>query len=211
MIADLRWIPVLMLFLVACEGKSTPAPPHPGVAQQNSPPATEAPKDAGVKPAPSGMTKIVPEKRVPIVGGCSLKCSNAEATIRNFLFALLHSQDAGFSRKHEPAHNPMLFIDSHGLLVNTQKIAASWHELWMEGRFKERTDEIHGWLRSFRAPLDEVRQNTDVETLVREGFTAKIQRAYAFEFMAPGLNAPWQFQVKKRGVEWLISEITHAP
>lgn len=201
----------LLLCLLSCSRKPVPAPGSTELKQETPKAPDTSSRGEDLKSEHSGISKIVPVKRVPIVGGCSLKCTSSEAGVRNFLVALLHSRDGTFSKAHDATQNPMLFLDSHGLRVNAQHIASSWHVLWTEGRFKDRTNKVHQWLLDFREPLSDVLQNTDVDTLIEEGVRVDPERAYAFEFMAPGLNTPWKIQLKKRGVEWLITSIDHTP
>jgi hypothetical protein len=157
------------------------------------------------------MTKIIPEKRVPIVGGCSLHCTNPEDSVRNFLLALLRTRKERFSTEHDAQKNPMLFLESRSLTVDQEHIAADWHVLWTEGRFKDRVTGIHQWMYAFRRPIVGMLKSTDGPTLVREGLSANPQKAYGYRFMAPGLDAPWRFVTQRRGVEWLIVSISKAP
>lgn len=199
----------LLIFLTACNEKA--APPASSLEPAKAALLSEAQPDAQNldSKAPSGMSKIIPEKRVPIVGGCSLKCTHAESSVKNFLRALLRSKESHFSQEHDQEKNPMLFVNTQSLQVNGQNHTLEWHKLWTEGRFKERVDKIHSWLKRLRTPLHDVRQNTDVETLINEGVRPDPKQAYVFHFMAPGLNAPWSITAKKRGVEWLVNSLSH--
>ena len=158
----------------------------------------------------STMKPILPAKRVPIVGGCSLSCSTPQKAVTNFLAALLQSPEIPFSEDHKPKTNPALFLDSHGLRVNAQHIAAAWHTLWTEGRFKDRLKDVLGWLRKFRSPLEDVLKETDSSTLIQEGLSANPNKPYSFLFMGPGLDRPWVLSTHKRGIEWLINSIEHS-
>jgi hypothetical protein len=160
---------------------------------------------------PSAMTPIIPIKRVPIIGGCSIDCNTPQKAAFNFLIALLQSPEVPFSKEHNPQKNPMLFINSRTLRVNSINVAEPWHILWLEGRFKDRTNKIQELLLEFRSPLNDVLKESDSLTLIQEGLSVDPSEAYSFFFMAPGLERPWRLLTHKRGTEWVINSIEHSP
>ncbi len=152
----------------------------------------------------------------PIVGGCLILCPTAQKAARNFI-GCLHGDlcapagSPGPNRsKPAPAH---YFINARRLLVSGQPLGDAWHELWLQGKLKERLDKIGEFVDEFGKPLRNIGAKVPIKTLIDEGLTQdEISTSDAtFSFVAPGFKSPWRLKFHKRGIEWLIYSLEYRP
>jgi len=169
------------------------------------------PEQRGKKkfPGPPAFNEKGPA--APLVGGCGDLCGSARGGFEGFIRALLATK--------APKDVPFIrFVDTSILVDNNQALGADWARLFLENKLPERQGSIDAWIERYKARTGHA---TDAEALEAAlGSTSDLTRISStqvrFTFAPPPRDQAqtgslWSIVVTRRGLEWLVSDITDAP
>lgn len=211
---------VTALCLAGCKGPASAPKPDakPPNAQRQRPvaaaePAAERDKGPTVEDELSGYRERR-KQRPAIIGGCRERCETPEAAIANFLDRLQRGDDAARAL-HECFEWSLLVVDG-------QPRGARWAEMWARPTaHATRREEIAAWLDDWSrfattAPKAALASAAATARLLPDESPAD-ERVFSWrpppgpDGEAPRGESTWRMTLHKRGHEWLISEIQHAP
>ncbi len=198
---------ILTPTLIASPGCKPAPKPAPAEAPARIDPV--APKATPAPPSPPFSEKR--RKREILVGGCNDACEAPRAALDGFLTACATADP----EQVRP------YLNTAVLVHDGTRHGAAWAALFMERKLGERKESIDNWLNGWLGWVDRLTDPED-RRRVTEGVEVleENQSRFVVRWTHPDIaTAPnseptgpiWRIALRKRGLEWLVAEISERP
>ena len=167
--------------------------------------------------SPTASGRAHPAAPAPRVGGCMLLCSTPRHAVNNLMLALdgANTRTTGVrsaGAKNSLPPSPRVFFDTSDLKWNGVAISLGWVQLGKDQKHAERFKQIDQWVSQLQEQWRPQKTGPSVRPprQHKARVVEKTAQKVIFTYAHPNGSA-WVFEFRRRGIEWLLGQITMTP